>query len=270
MKDIKELLIVGIPRSGSTLTAALVDSLENSLCLSEPEKLFSTSSFNSKNDYVDSVIDLLTKVRQKVRDGEAILDRRNPDGTPTTNYVKNIVSGDRVFQPEKHLVRTSEYDAETMLVAIKHNVPFLSVLSELVATGVPIVGVVRNPVPTILSWHETKLPVASGFMPSAEKFWKEINMIFDQSENSEAGWASIYDAFCVRLLSAGVPIIKYENIIDDNEYIEELLGRKAISKVDIYKKDWGQYSGAEKYEKIINAIRKFAPNALSLYPELQR
>ena len=75
-----------------------------------------------------------------------------------------------------------------MLIAIKHNVPFLSVLPELVSSGVPIIGIVRHPIPTILSWHETNLPVSHGFMPSAEAFWPEINNIMCKSATSEIGY----------------------------------------------------------------------------------
>jgi Sulfotransferase domain len=268
MNAIKELLVVGIPRSGSTLTAALVDSLENSLCLSEPEGLFITEGSVTKSEYVNSVIDLLSVTRGKVQNGEAILGRRNSDGTPTTNYVKNTSYGERIFEPEKGRVDTSKYNAESMLVAIKHNVPFFSVLPELVDIGIPVIGVIRNPIPTILSWHETRLPVSRGFMPSAEAFWCDINLLFSQSKTPEIGWAKIYDAFCQRMLEADITILKYEDITSNVEHLENVVGRKSVCKVEIRKKSWKDYSGLEKCSDLVDALEKHAPNALHLYPEL--
>jgi hypothetical protein len=266
----KELLIVGVPRSGSTLAAALVDSLENSLCLSEPDDLLITESVANRSEYVNSVIDLLLKSRDKVKNGEAILDRRNSDGTPTTNYVKDTSCGGRVFQPEKEWVDTSQYNAKSMLVAIKHNVPFLSVLPELVDIGIPILGVIRNPIPTILSWHETRLPVARGFMPSAEKFWSDVNLLFNQSKTPEIGWARIYDAFCQRMLEADITVVKYEDITNNVECLENIVGRKSVSNIEVRKKNWSEYTGSEKYSALLDALQKYAPNALQLYPELSK
>lgn len=268
MKVINELLIVGIPRSGSTLTAALVDSLENSLCLSEPDELFITKDIVNKSEYVNSVIDFLSMSRDKVKNGDAILDCRKADGTPTTNYVKDTSCGGRIFQPDKGWVDTSNYNAENMLVAIKHNVPFISVLPELVDIGVPIIGVIRNPVSTIMSWHETSLPVARGFMPSAERFWNDVNLLFNQSKTPEMGWARIYDAFCQRIMEAGITILKYEDITSSVESLENIIGRKSVFSVDIRKKSWNEYSCSKKYSDILAALQKHAPNALQLYPEL--
>lgn len=268
MKAIKELLIVGIPRSGSTLTAALVDSLENSLCLSEPDELFITEAAVNKSEYVNSVIDLLSVTRNRVQNGEAILDRRNSDGTPTTNYVKQLFLGGRKFQAEKGMIDTSKYNAESMLVAIKHNIPFFSVLPELVDIGIPVIGVIRNPIPTILSWHETRLPVSRGFMPSAEAFWSDVNLLFSQGETPEIGWAKIYDAFCQRMLEADIAILKYEDITSNVEHLENTVGRKSVRKVEIRKKNWKEYSGLDKYSALLDALQKYAPNALHLYPEL--
>ena len=90
MKSLEKLLVVGIPRSGTTLFSALVDSLENSLCMSEPKELFiaEDAPAESRAAYVDSVVTALAEYRARVLAGDSILDRRNPDGSPTTNYVK--------------------------------------------------------------------------------------------------------------------------------------------------------------------------------------
>ena len=145
--------------------------------------------------------------RKRAMSGEPIRDRRNADGSPTTNYMKKSwFRRGRKFRPSEGLVDTSKFRAH-MLVAVKHNIPFFAVLPELVATGIPILGIVRDPIATILSWHETGLPVAKGWMPSAAAFWPELNEIMPACKTEEIGWARIYDALCQRLLDADVPIL---------------------------------------------------------------
>src|SRR5262249_15668599 len=217
-----ELLIVGIPRSGSTLLAALLDSLDNTLCLSEPRELFIPPEARDRAAYVAKVRATLDEVRRKVLAREPIHDNRHADGTPTTNYMRRFLGRWPRFRPPRGQVDTSRYDAG-VLVGIKHNVPSLAVLPELVAAGLPLVAIIRHPIPTILSWHETKVPVAQGYMPSAEAFWPELNRLMPASGSREEGWARIYEAFCARLVACGVQVMKYEDIIADVGALERLV-----------------------------------------------
>jgi hypothetical protein len=261
------LLIAGIPRSGSTLLAALVDSLDNALCLGEPRELFIPPEAPSRAGYVASVLAALDSYREKALRGEDIADRRNPDGSATTNYMKAGPSGGvREFSPGEGVVDTSGFRTG-MLIAIKHNIPFLSVLPELAETGIPIIGVVRNPVHTLLSWHDTGLPVAAGYMPSAQAFWPELNRLMAGSDTPEAGWAKIYNAFCVRLREAGCPIVKYEEVTADISILENLTGRRSLRKIPIVQKDWREYPGSGRSAAILEALQAHAPEAMALYPQ---
>jgi hypothetical protein len=267
-KPLKRLFIVGIPRSGSTLMAALVDSLENSLCMSEPPELFIEPSAESCSNYVKFAVDSLDSYRSRVIAGDVIVDRRNADGAPTTNYMrKRFLGRGREFRPTKGLIDTAKYD-KGMLIAIKHNIPFLAVLPDLVRTDVPILGVVRNPVTTILSWAETGLPVAKGRMPSAAAFWPEINSIMDASETLEVGWARIYDALCERLLTCHIPIFKYEDVTADISSLESFVGRDTVCHVPITLRNKGDYQNFKRAETIARALRNYAPNAMRLYRDV--
>lgn len=265
---LERLFIVGIPRSGSTLMAALVDSLDNALCMSEPAELFIDPDAPSKTAYVEFAVSQLDDYRQRAMNGEPIRDRRNADGSPTTNYMKKSwFRRGRKFRPSEGLVDTSKFRPH-MLVAVKHNIPFFAVLPELVATGIPVLGIVRDPIATILSWHETGLPVAKGWMPSAAAFWPELNEIMPACETEEIGWARIYDALCQRLLDADVPILTYETVTADIGALEAFAGRASVHEVAIAKRDSKTYVGSDRAESIRQALRDHAPHALRLYPDV--
>lgn len=264
---LKELLIVGVPRSGSTLLGALVDSLENAVCLSEPDELFISPDETDKEGYLNSIITALDSYREKVRAHEIIVDKRNPDGTPTTNYIQNTATQERFLKPERGNIDTSKYSAENMLVAIKHNVPFLAVLPDLSAMQIPVVGVVRHPVPTILSWQETNLPVGQGWMPSAQAFWPALNRIMENSATRVEGWVRIYDAFCQRLVEAAIPIVMYETVIQDASVLERYVGRRSVRKVAVTHKDWREYEGFHTQLEIRSALAAHGRFATKLYPD---
>lgn len=265
---LERLFIVGIPRSGSTLMAALVDSLDNALCMSEPAELFIDPDAASKTTYVEFAVQQLDDYRERAMNGEPIRDRRNADGSPTTNYMKKSwFRRGRKFRPSEGLVDTSKFGPH-MLVAVKHNIPFFAVLPELVHTGIPILGIVRDPIATILSWHETGLPVAKGWMPSAAAFWPELNEIMPACKTEEIGWARIYDALCQRLLDAEVPILTYETVTTDITALESFAGRASVHEVAIAKRDRATYAGSDRAEAIRQALREHAPHALQLYPDV--
>ncbi len=263
----KELLLVGIPRSGSTLLGALLDSLDDTLCLSEPRELFIRPEARDRGAYVDSVVAMLAETRRKVLAHEPIEDRRNADGSATTNYVRSFFGLWRRFKPPRGLVDTSRYDAD-VLVAIKHNVPFLAVLPELVERGLPLLGIVRHPVPTILSWVETQVPVAAGYMPSAEAFWPELNRLFPASRTPEEGWARLYEAFCARLVACNVRVMRYEEIIADVGQLERLVGRKTVRAVPIVPRGLDSYAGGVRVERLKAALRAHGRALLTFYPDL--
>ena len=265
---IKQLFVVGIPRSGSTLTAALVDSLDNSFCLSEPAGLFIPPEATNKADYVRSCVSMLERTREKILSGEEVTDqRRNSDGSPTTNYLGRRLFGKRrKVKFAGGVVDTSRF-SEDMLVAIKHNIPFLSVLQELVNTGVPVVGVIRNPISTILSWQETGLPVSKGYMPSAQAFWPELNSVMKASSTEEEGWAKIYDLCCQRMVETEIPVLTYEDLTRDVTKLEEFVGRRSVREVEIRAKSDSDYTNSASATRIRDAVNRYAGYVKNFYRE---
>lgn len=259
---------MGIPRSGSTLTAALVDSLENSICFSEPDEYFIPPNAQDKQQYINAVLSSPRDYRKRLLSGEPIKDRRNPSGKAITNYI-----GRRWFRLGRKkdkrfgMVTPDMCDADT-LIAVKHNIPFLSVLPELSRTSLKILGIVRHPLPTILSWVETKLPITEGHMPSAEAFWPALNQISVNEQSAPEAWALIYENLLRRMKECNVPIIKYEDMTKDISMLEDFSGRKLVKDVNISPKSLDQYMSVDRSESILKALRKHSPVTCEFYDDL--
>ena len=81
------LIITGIPRSGTTLAAAIVDQSPDALCLSEPDHHVDLmNGAATAAEFVRQLCLDFGAIRRTILAGGSVLDRRCPDGTPVTNY----------------------------------------------------------------------------------------------------------------------------------------------------------------------------------------
>src|ERR1051326_9173576 len=81
------LILTGIPRSGTTLTASLMNALEGTICLHEPFQ-FRKFCLKSRDraDFVERCLSAFTQLRNSLLDGQPVMDGRKPDGSYPTNY----------------------------------------------------------------------------------------------------------------------------------------------------------------------------------------
>ncbi|MEH7352349.1 sulfotransferase [Neobacillus drentensis] len=264
----KDVILTGIPRGGTTLSAALLDNLKNAVCLSEPRWQSPWfKNFKDVNKVTEFVMNDYKNIRNKIRDNKPIKDIRNKDGTPLTNYYSERRKGRR-FNVRKHGAFTFEIENENFLLAMKHNEHYTGILPQLLETGVfSIIAIVRHPVPTILSWKSLNLYISNGRMPYAEPFWKELREITCSSDKSLLTFVKIYDLFCQRYLSFSneIHLLKYEKIIKNPQVFEELTGLTYKNKVELSSRNQSKNYNFALAEDIKNLITIHAPNALKLY-----
>jgi hypothetical protein len=264
----RELLVVGIPRSGTTLLSALIDSLEDAVCLSEAKELF-IGADATPQAYVDRVTASVREYRSRLigGGGDPIWDRRNPDGSAITNYFRTTAEGRRVQDWPMAPVPAGPY-SENLLLAVKHNMNFLSVLPQLAAGSIPVLSIVRHPIPTILSWRSTNLPIGRGEMAQAERFWPEVNAIMSKARNVYEGWALIFEALCRRILDSGVSVVKYEDIVAGVVRCEDLLGRRAKKTILMQNQNDSPFYDRSLIEQIAHALKACGEAMRVLYPEI--
>ncbi|WHY78260.1 sulfotransferase [Neobacillus sp. WH10] len=264
----KDVIMTGIPRGGTTLSAALLDSLKNAVCLSEPRwqsKWF--KNIKDVNRVTECVMNDYKNIRRRIIENKPIMDTRNEDGTPLTNYYSKRRYGRRV-SVRKHGAFTFEIENENFLLGMKHNEHYTGILPQLLETDVfSIIAIVRHPVPTILSWKSLNLYISNGRMPYAEPFWKELREITCSSDKSLLTFVKIYDLFCQRYLSFSneIHLLKYEDIIKNPQVFEELTGLTYKNKVELSNRNQSKNYNFALADDIKNLITIHAPNALKLY-----
>src|ERR1700739_4633624 len=149
----RDLIVTGIPRSGTSLAAAIIDQIPNAVCLSEPDhqvRLMEAAK-TAKEFVADLGVDF-DAIRRTLLVGGSVLDRRGEGGRPVTNYFEPRASHGHRGSAYSVLATSRSGISPDFLLGIKHNALYAAVLPEIARTArFRIVAIVRDPVSVILS-----------------------------------------------------------------------------------------------------------------------
>lgn len=254
-----DLIVTGIPRGGTTLAAALIDSLPDTVCLNEPLWHNAKAAADAKG-FAGFIARDFTALRARLLKGESVSDRRGKGGEATTNYFR--VEGGRM-QHSFDIVPFSRAGlTPDFTLAIKHNGPYLAVLPELIALErFSITAIIRHPVPVIHSWRSLQLPISEGKMPNAAPYWPELAAAIAAPMDLLAKQVRLYDLMCARLWECRehLRLIPYEALIQT----PGLLGPVDASRVQP-QKPVPEAAQAE----IAAAMRAHGTHYRTFYPDL--
>jgi hypothetical protein len=171
-----DLIITGVPRSGTTLAAAIIDQAPDCLCLSEPDAHVGLmDGAASPEDFVNRLCREFESVRSTILSGGSVLDRRRADGGPLTNYFSDpLPDGRREAIFTIRSVQRAGLSSDFVL-GVKHNALYSAVLPEIVQSRrFRVIATVRDPVAVLMSWRTLDLPLSRGRLPAGERFWPEL------------------------------------------------------------------------------------------------
>ena len=214
-----DLIITGLPRSGTTLAAAVIDQAPDSLCLSEPDgHLDLMSRAASAEDFVTSLCEEFDAVRRTILGGGSVLDRRRADGAPITNYFSDpLPDGRREAVFATRGVSRSGLSADFVL-GVKHNALYVAVLPEIVNSGqFRVIAIVRDPVAVLMSLRTLDLPISRGRLPAGERFWPALAALGRADLDLTDKQIRICDLLLHRfgLLADRIAVIPYEVFVAD-------------------------------------------------------
>lgn len=215
--DDNVLLITGLPRSGTTLTAWLMNQAENCVALNEALPVHEWLSMN-REEITIHLKHLLTENRQKILTEKMAIMKQAGNELPTNSYAgytnetglrQSIVSLGQVTVQK-------ELD-EHFLLVVKHNAAFAALLPNLCHTY-PFLGIIRNPLAVLLSWQTLEIPVKFGKLPMGEGLDTNLkNILMDCTSIPEKQW-TILNWFFTQFREWLPPssVVKYEEVIQSN------------------------------------------------------
>lgn len=214
-----DLIITGLPRSGTTLAAAVIDQAPDSLCLSEPDgHVDLMKDAASPEDFVTSLCQEYDAVRRTILGGGSVLDRRRGDGAPITNYFSDpLPDGRRETVFTTRGVTRSGLSADFVL-GVKHNALYAAVLPEIVQSGrFRVIAIVRDPIAVLTSWRTLDLPISHGRLPAGERFWPALAALGRADLDLTDKQIRICDLLLCRFgqLADRIAVIPYEVFVAD-------------------------------------------------------
>jgi len=164
----RNLILTGIPRTGTSLCCKLLDQADDTVALCEPMPVHELP--HSPPDAVEAIRAYFDTTRIRLlQTGTAFsmqMDGQIPDNTMAA---QPDAVGLRGSTAQVGLIRISKPLSPRFTLIIKHPAAFTALLTVL-APVFECCALVRNPLSVLLSWHSLNIPISMGRAPAGERF----------------------------------------------------------------------------------------------------
>ncbi|WP_298607886.1 hypothetical protein [uncultured Thiothrix sp.] len=171
----RQIVLTGLPRSGTTLTCHLLNKLPDCVALHEPLVPLELTRY-SNLDLIKTLYNFFVAQRQQILStGTGV--SKSFGGEVPDNPVAGVdpSTGKRIRLLDGRLVYVKKKIATEFYLVIKQPAFFTAILKDLVTANLfNCFAIVRNPLAVLLSWNSVEMPVSQGRAPAAEAF--DINL----------------------------------------------------------------------------------------------
>lgn len=212
----RDLILTGVPRSGTTLCCDLLGRASDTVALVEPMPVHALPLDHGQA--VAAIRGFFRDSRASLRGaGEAMgqqVDGRGPD-----NFFdgQRDARGLRVRKAQLGTLRIDKPLSAGFTLVVKHNAAFAALLPTL-AESFECLALVRNPLAVLASWNSVDLPVARGRLPAGERLEPALATALDAQPDLLARQLLLLDWLFARF--AGVlpraRILRYEDVVGSN------------------------------------------------------
>ncbi|WP_154222855.1 sulfotransferase [Marinicella rhabdoformis] len=268
----ENVLITGIPRSGTSLVMSLLSKNKANICFSEPSFMREIKqNANCKADVTNQLILKIDALRYQISIGEPVMIRVKKDSheLPDNYFKRDVTNGETLIQKvsteTQVTLNNSMFDK---VFIIKNNLLFTSCLESLVHPF-KVIAIIRDPVSTICSWLSLNIPVSKGRVQSGLKFSKSLSDMVNAPELLMKQ-IQIYDWFCYkyRKMEGAISTLKYEELVCQpqlnlNPYLDQSFKFKEI----VNKNNNEFYSTENKKKLEATLLNNEFKNIEYFYPE---
>lgn len=159
-----DIVLTGLPRSGTTLTTKILSEQDNVIALNEPIQWKDSKTRRGAVKVARQSFGAFRK--SLLHEGKAVA--RVKDGQLTDNHYERTKGKRRKVIQREEVAFDKILDSEFKLV-LKHNSVFTLLLPEL-NDLYPYYAIVRNPLAVLGSWNSVDVPVSRGVMRHLDRF----------------------------------------------------------------------------------------------------
>jgi hypothetical protein len=212
----RNVILTGLPRSGTTLVCHLLNQVPDTVALLEP---VGPGPFVDLLPDGEAILDTLElwyrkSRRRALKKGEVLT--YHVGGTIPDNPFGEERSGEAPRQWLANLgrVRVGKELQRGFFLVVKEP-PMFTALLPLLVQRFPAFAVVRNPLAVLASWNTVDIPARRGRIPKAERFDPELTRRLDAIDEVVERQLCLLDWWCERFeryLPAS-NILRYEDIV---------------------------------------------------------
>jgi hypothetical protein len=242
-------LITGIPRSGTTLCCKLLNQRADVVALHEPINPGDMPLTFTRSDAVHSIVEQIAHFDRAIKQGlpfthgdKGGLAIDNPIGDATKGGVRQVVA-------KRGQIQLPAREKNSYELIIKQNALFTALMPILVSQF-QMVCIVRNPIDVLLSWLTVDLPINRGHIPAGERFDVKLKSSL-VGLNRLHRQLVIYQWFMTTFLDSGLPIVRYEDVIQSNgNRLDDALALIPINRDRLIKQK--RTFGADTLQKLLS------------------
>lgn len=208
------VLLAGIPRSGTTLNCYLLNKLPDLVALNEPMNVLELQG--KSREQLFQIIDAFTAQNRDsiLTRGTAVsinMDGKIPDNPCSSAKTETGLRSSRLSLGE---IKIGKKLSDHFTLVLKHNAAFTALLNQL-KFRYSCFGVVRNPLPVLVSWNSVDMPVFYGHSPVAELLDPGLKNTLNQIPDKIDRQLYLYNWFFLKITGTLPPerIIRYERLI---------------------------------------------------------
>lgn len=170
-------LITGLPRSGTTLTVALLNAQPNAIALAEPLPIGKMSDDPGK--FADEIEDFAVETRRSALAGGPV-HTKTVGGKLSGNFVtaKDQSGGLRKSDAERTAMDVGKQLSPDFHLYIKHPAAFTALAAPL-SRRFDFFACIRSPLSVLASWQTVDMAINRGRVPMAERFRPDLKFALD-------------------------------------------------------------------------------------------
>jgi hypothetical protein len=220
-----DIILTGLPRSGTTLTCHLLNKLPNTIALHEPMKVWVFPKLKHHDAIINKIKLFFEEMRQSVSTHKIAISKQANGKVPDNPFPDEYSSSG--LRHGKVAVSTISVEKELhrdFLLIIKHPAAFTAILESLIR-HFPCYAVIRNPLAVVTSWNSIAAPIQKGHAFAAENLDSHLKQALACIEDKIERQLYLLSWFFkkYRQLLPEKAILRYEDIVSS--------GGKALSVI---------------------------------------
>ncbi|MDQ2090260.1 hypothetical protein [Marimonas arenosa] len=260
-------LITGLPRSGTTLTVALLNQQPDAVALAEPLPLGKMSSDPDK--FADEIEAFTAEMRRSALEDGVILTKA-VGGQVAGNFVtqSDRGAGLRRSEARRGAVALDKPLSPDFRLYIKHPAAFTALTGPLSARF-DFFACIRSPLSVLASWQTVDMPINRGRVPMAEKFAPELTAELDAIPDALGRQVYLMGWFLEHY--AALPrthVLRFEDLASDaSAALAHICPGARVEGLDLESQDLATRYPSVDIDRLRTALKPVEPAILHHYPE---